>query len=84
MVLCWNFPHGYSGHGVTICAEKLLGLRIFPDDAGKMNLNIVDAGGALLVISQFTLYGDCRKGRSPSFDDAAPPGPTQGSSMIIS
>ena len=52
---------------------KLLGLRIFPDDAGKMNRNIVESGGALLLVSQFTLYGDCRKGRRPSFDRAAPP-----------
>lgn len=55
------------------CAEKLLGLRIFPDESGKMNRNVGDAGGNLLVISQFTLYGDCRKGRRPSFSDAAPP-----------
>jgi D-tyrosyl-tRNA(Tyr) deacylase len=53
--------------------EKLLGLRIFPDDAGKMNRNVSEAGGSLLIVSQFTLYGDCRRGRRPSFDRAAPP-----------
>jgi len=53
--------------------DKLLGLRIFPDDNGKMNRNIVESGGSLLLVSQFTLYGDCRKGRRPSFDRAAPP-----------
>jgi D-tyrosyl-tRNA(Tyr) deacylase len=53
--------------------EKLLGLRIFPDEAGKMNRNVQESGGALLIVSQFTLYGDCRKGRRPSFDLAAPP-----------
>jgi D-aminoacyl-tRNA deacylase len=53
--------------------EKVLGLRIFPDAAGKMNRNVREAGGALLLISQFTLYGDCRRGRRPSFDRAAPP-----------
>jgi D-tyrosyl-tRNA(Tyr) deacylase len=52
---------------------KLLGLRIFPDEAGKMNRDVRQAGGALLIVSQFTLYGDCRKGRRPSFDLAAPP-----------
>jgi D-tyrosyl-tRNA(Tyr) deacylase len=54
-------------------ADKLLGLRIFADENGKMNRNVGEANGALLVISQFTLYGDCRKGRRPSFDSAAPP-----------
>jgi D-aminoacyl-tRNA deacylase len=54
-------------------ADKIVGLRIFADDAGKMNRDVVEAGGAVLVVSQFTLYGDCRKGRRPSFIAAAPP-----------
>jgi len=57
--------------------EKLLTLRIFPDDGGKMNRNVAESGGALLIVSQFTLYGDCRKGRRPSFDHAAPPDQAQ-------
>lgn len=54
-------------------AEKVVGLRVFPDAEGKMNLSVEEAGGDLLVVSQFTLYGDTRKGRRPSFVDAAPP-----------
>jgi D-aminoacyl-tRNA deacylase len=53
--------------------HKIAGLRVFPDEAGKMNRSVVDSGGALLVISQFTLYGDCRRGMRPSFDEAAAP-----------
>jgi len=54
-------------------AEKALGLRIFEDENEKMNLSLADVGGQVLVVSQFTLYGNCRKGRRPSFVEAAPP-----------
>jgi D-aminoacyl-tRNA deacylase len=54
-------------------AEKIAGLRIFNDADGKMNRDVTEAGGSMLIVSQFTLYGDCRKGRRPSFIDAAPP-----------
>ncbi len=79
---------GEIGHGLLILlgvapgdtpaqmrklCEKVLGLRIFEDDAGKMNRSLADVGGSVLVVSQFTLYGDCRKGRRPSFTGAAGP-----------
>lgn len=54
-------------------ADKILGLRIFTDENGKMNLSLADVGGQVLVVSQFTLYGNCRKGRRPSFVGAAGP-----------
>jgi D-tyrosyl-tRNA(Tyr) deacylase len=57
--------------------QKMVGLRIFPDAAGKMNCTVEEAGGSLLLVSQFTLYGDCRKGKRPSFDRAAPPAEAQ-------
>lgn len=68
-----GFTHADSAAQVDWMAEKVAGLRLFSDADGKMNLGIVDVGGAVLVISQFTLYGDTARGRRPSFIDAARP-----------
>ncbi len=62
-----------TGETAASMAEKIGNLRIFDDGAGKMNRSILDASGAALVVSQFTLYGDVRRGRRPGFDQAAPP-----------
>jgi D-aminoacyl-tRNA deacylase len=61
-----------EAHAASL-AEKVVHLRIFPDEAGLMNRSLLEQEGELLVISQFTLFGDCRKGRRPSFSQAAPP-----------
>ena len=58
---------------VKYTAEKIAGLRVFPDDDGRMSLSVLDVGGSVLVVSQFTLFGDVRRGRRPSFDGAAEP-----------
>jgi D-tyrosyl-tRNA(Tyr) deacylase len=64
---------GDADDAADYLAEKVAGLRVFEDAEGKMNLDVQQAGGAVLVVSQFTLYGDVRKGKRPSFDDAARP-----------
>ncbi len=66
--------HGDTEAQTEKLAKKICGLRIFPDENGKTNLSLKDVGGELLVISQFTLYADCRKGYRPSFIQAAEPG----------
>ena len=72
-LLLVGLTHTDTGAEVEWMADKVLGLRLFPDDDGKLNRDLADVDGGLLVVSQFTLYGDARKGRRPSFVDAARP-----------
>lgn len=73
LVVLIGVGRGDSQADVDYLVDKTVNLRIFEDDQGKMNRSLLEAGGAVLAISQFTLYGDARKGRRPSFSDAAPP-----------
>ena len=73
LMLLVGVTHGDTEKDAKFLADKISGLRIFEDDAGKMNLSVLEIGGAILSVSQFTLYGDCRKGRRPNFMAAAAP-----------
>lgn len=73
LMVLLGVAQGDTSQEAKFLAEKTAGLRIFEDDAGKMNRSVEEIGGSLLVVSQFTLLGDCRKGRRPGFTDAAPP-----------
>ena len=68
-----GITHGDGPEHVAWMADKIAGLRVFPDDEGKMNRDLGSVSGAVLVVSQFTLYGDVSRGRRPSFVEAAPP-----------
>jgi len=73
LVVLLGVGQGDSEDDARYIADKIANLRIFEDDQGKLNLSVLDTGGEVLVVSQFTLYGDCRKGRRPGFSEAAPP-----------
>jgi D-aminoacyl-tRNA deacylase len=73
LVVLLGVTHADTAEQAAFLANKIAGLRVFEDAGGRMNLSVADVAGSLLVVSQFTLYGDCRKGRRPSFDAAAPP-----------
>ncbi len=73
LLVLLGITHTDTAEQARWLADKVVGLRIFNDPAGKMNLGLEEVGGEVLVVSQFTLHGDCRKGRRPSFIEAAPP-----------
>ncbi len=73
LLVLLGIEKGDNHKDATYLAEKIAGLRIFEDAAGKMNLSVSEINGGVLVVSQFTLLGDCRKGRRPGFSSAAPP-----------
>lgn len=73
LVVLLGVGQGDGTADVDWLADRVIGLRVFEDEAGKMNCSLSEAGGAMLVVSQFTLFGDCRRGRRPSFTAAAPP-----------
>jgi D-tyrosyl-tRNA(Tyr) deacylase len=73
LVLLVGVTHDDTDQDARYAADKIAGLRIFEDDTGKMNLSVTETGGEILSVSQFTLYGDCRKGRRPNFMAAARP-----------
>ena len=73
LLVLLGIGHEDTEAGAEYLADKIVGLRIFEDDAGKMNRSVAEVGGAVLAVSQFTLYGDVRKGKRPCFDDAARP-----------
>ncbi|CCQ93295.1 D-Tyr-tRNATyr deacylase [[Clostridium] ultunense Esp] len=73
LLLLVGFTHGDGEEKIRWMAEKVVHLRIFSDDEGRMNRSLLEVGGAILSVSQFTLYGDARKGRRPSFVEAARP-----------
>ncbi|TXK90394.1 D-tyrosyl-tRNA(Tyr) deacylase, partial [Parageobacillus sp. SY1] len=73
LVLLVGVTHSDTVEDAAFIADKIAHLRIFEDESGKMNLSVLDVGGEILSVSQFTLYGDCRKGRRPNFMEAAKP-----------
>jgi D-tyrosyl-tRNA(Tyr) deacylase len=73
LLVLLGVTHGDREEDADYLADKIAGLRVFEDESGKMNLDAAAVGGGILVVSQFTLYGDVRRGKRPSFDDAASP-----------